>query len=260
MNTVPRPLANLIAAAAIAATSASAAAQTDEIQVYDGSIAAKGQLTLTLHTNYIIQGDTAPAFPGAVVANHSLNGVPEFGYGVADWFEAGLYLPVYSLDAGAGLGYNGFKLRALFVSPHGDARKFAYGVNFEFSVNEPRWSTSRYGGEIRGILAWHFATTDIILNPIVDTDFNGTGNLLFVPCARVDYNAGKLWSFALEQYSDFGPVNALYRANQQVHQLFAVVDRHWTNWDTEFGVGYGLTSASDPWTVKLILETSLNGH
>ena len=70
-----------------------AAAQTDEIQVYDGSLAAVHEFTLTLHTNYVITGNASPAFPGAVVANHSLNGVPEFAYGVTDWFEAGLYLP-----------------------------------------------------------------------------------------------------------------------------------------------------------------------
>ena len=63
------------------------AAQTDEIQVYDGSLAKVGEFTLTLHTNYVVNGIDTPAFPGAVVANHSLNGVPEFAYGVTDWFE-----------------------------------------------------------------------------------------------------------------------------------------------------------------------------
>jgi len=234
-------------------------AQTDEIQVYDGTLAGVHEFTLTLHTNYVISGDAQPAFPGAVVANHSLNGVPEFAYGVTDWFEAGLYLPVWSVDARSGLGYDGFKLRALFASPHADDRPFAYGVNLEFSVNAPRWDSTKYTSEIRGILAWHLGSMDVIVNPIFDTSYDGIGNLEFVPCARVDYNAGKLWSFALEQYSDFGPIKDFYPLNEQSHQLFAVVDRHWKRWDGEFGVGAGLTSASDPWTVKLILSTSLSG-
>jgi hypothetical protein len=234
-------------------------AQTDEIQVYDGSIAAVHEFTLTLHTNYVITGNDQPAFAGAVVANHSLNGVPEFAYGVADWFEAGLYLPVWSVDAQSGLGYDGFKLRALFVAPHGDQRTFAYGVNFEFSVNAPRWDTTKYTSEVRGILAWHLHEFDVILNPIFDTSFDGIGNVDFVPCWRVDYNADARWSFALEQYADFGPLKGFDPWSEQSHQLFAVVDRHWTRWDAEFGVGAGLTSASDEWTVKVIVSTALNG-
>jgi len=242
----------------LAAMPASARAQTDEIQVYDASIADPHQVTLTFHTNYVAQGLAQPAFPGAVVANHSLNGALEWAYGVADWFEAGLYFPVWSRDASSGLGYDGFKLRALFVSPHADARAFAYGVNFEFSVNQPRWSSSRYGGEIRGILAWHMSAVDIVVNPIFDTDYNGLANLEFVPCWRVAYNPNRSWAVALEQYADFGTVSDLDPWSEQAHQLYAVVDRHWERWDAEFGVGYGLTSASDPWTVKLIITTALN--
>src|SRR5262249_41523532 len=65
-------------------------AQTDEIQVYDAHIAPKGVFNLTLHDNYIASGGKTPAFPGGLVPNHSFNGVPEWAYGVASWFEAGL--------------------------------------------------------------------------------------------------------------------------------------------------------------------------
>ena len=67
-------------------------AQTDEIQVYDGSLAKPGAFNLTLHTNFIPSGLRTPAFPGAVVADKSLNGVPEWAYGVNRWLEVGLYL------------------------------------------------------------------------------------------------------------------------------------------------------------------------
>jgi hypothetical protein len=238
---------------------ASAAAQTDEIQVYDGELAKVGEFTLTLHTNYIVTGDTAPAFPGAVTANHSLNGVPEIAYGVTDWFEAGLYLPVWSLDAHQGFGLDGFKLRALFAVPHADERTFAYGVNFEFSVNAPRWDPKQYSSEVRMILAWHLKPVDIIVNPIFDTAYDGLENLDFAPCARIDYNVGTVWSFALEEYSDYGPIHDIPPWNEQFHELFAVVDHHGKTWDAEFGVGVGLTSASDQLTLKLILARSLNG-
>ena len=88
-----------------------AEAQTDEIQVYNATIAAPGVFNLTWHNNYTPSGRTSPDFPGGIVPNHTLNGVAEWAYGVTDWFEAGLYLPLYSISGSGALTYNGFKVR-----------------------------------------------------------------------------------------------------------------------------------------------------
>src|ERR1700692_2978329 len=112
-----------------------ARAQTDEIQVYDAEIAAPGVFNLTWHNNFISSGSSTPGFPGAIVPNKSLNGVSEWAYGVAPWFEAGLYFPLYSIPHDGGVLYNGFKLRTLCVTPDAASREFFYGVNFEFSFN-----------------------------------------------------------------------------------------------------------------------------
>src|SRR6266550_3674107 len=82
-------------------------AQADEIQVYDAGIADKGVFNLTWHNNYTPSGIKTPAFPGAVTADKSLNGVPEWAYGVTDWFEAGLYMPLYSVDKNQGATIDG---------------------------------------------------------------------------------------------------------------------------------------------------------
>ena len=70
------------------AGAAPASAQTDEIQVYDAAIAPVGAFNLTLHDNFTPRGNMTPEFPGAIVADKSLNGVAEWAYGVAPWFEA----------------------------------------------------------------------------------------------------------------------------------------------------------------------------
>src|ERR1700681_4014893 len=124
-------------------------AQTDEIQVYDASIAAIGAFDLTLHANYTPSGSKTPALPGGIATDRSLNGAAEWAYGVANWFEAGLYLPVYSITRNNGVVYNGMKLRALFVTPDADKRKFFYGVNFEFSFNTAHWDERTYTSEVR---------------------------------------------------------------------------------------------------------------
>jgi hypothetical protein len=243
---------------ALLAAPALAFAQTDEIQVYDGGLAPVGVFNLTVHSNFTPQGLTTPAFPGAVVADKSFNGVPEWALGVTRWFEAGLYLPLYSHDQASGWGLDGFKLRALFAVPNADDRKFFYGANFEFSINAHRWDTTHFTSEIRPIIGWHLKPWDIIVNPIVDTAYDGVKNLEFVPATRVAYNFTSGWTAAVEEYDDFGPIHAFAPAGEQAHQLFGVVDRSWKGWDIEAGVGVGLTDATDRLTLKLILARDLN--
>ena len=128
-------------------------AQTDEIQVYDAEIAEKGVFNIMLHTNFIAKGHKEPAFPGGLIPNHSVNGAAEWAWGVTDWFEQGLYLPVYTFySQGRGGSINGFKLRELFVRPHAKDHMFFYGVNYDFSVNYGYWEDRRITSEIRPII------------------------------------------------------------------------------------------------------------
>ena len=47
---------------------------------------------------------------------------------------------------------------------------------------------------------------DLIVNPILATDFNGIGKLDFAPAARVAYIRGKKVAVAIEHYAGFGPL------------------------------------------------------
>src|SRR3954470_20253399 len=186
-------------AIALAASSGKAFAQTDEIQVYDGGLADVGKFNLTWHNNFTPKGISEASFPGANVAHRSFNGVTEWAYGVTPWFEAGLYLPLYSHDKNNGGTYNGFKLRALFAVPHADDRMFFYGANFEFSINQKNWDENRFSSEIRPIVGWHLKPWDIIVNPILDTEYDGVKNLVFAPAIRVAYNISDKWAVSAEE-------------------------------------------------------------
>ena len=233
-------------------------AQTDEIQVYNAEIAARGAFNLTLHDNYALNGRKSPDFPGAIVPNHALNGVAEWAYGVTEWFEAGLYLPLYSVGANGGVTYNGFKLRALFVEPDAANRRFFYGVNFEFSRNTAHWDQTPNTQEVRPIIGWHLGSVDLILNPILDNSWKGFSSLDFAPATRLAYNINKAWAIAAEEYDDFGPLRGFNPPPQQQHRLFGVFDFSGKPWSIEGGLGFGLTSATDHLTFKLILSRDLN--
>lgn len=233
-------------------------AQTDEIQVYDSAIAEKGKVNLMLHSNFTPDGQKTPAFPGAVVSNHAFVGVAEWAYGVSDWFEAGLYMPLYSIS-NSGADFNGFKLRALFVRPHADDHKFLLGVNFEFSANQKQWDPRHYTSEIRPIIGWHFKPIDLVVNPILDTSYTGGFRSFdFAPSVRVAYNLPKDWAVAAEEYADYGELRGLLPAGEQSHQMWAVVNHQTKNFSIETGIGFGLNSASDKVTLKLMVSRDLN--
>lgn len=233
-------------------------AQADEIQVYDGGLATVGTVNITVHDNFTPKGIATPAFAGAVVADRSFNGVPEFALGVTNWFEAGLYMPLYTWDKNIGWGLDGFKLRALFAVPDAGNRTFVYGANFELSYNERRWDESRFTSEIRPIIGWHLNQVDIIFNPILDTAFNGLRNFVFAPSTRVARNFRSGWAVAVEEYADFGPLRELEPRSEQAHQLYWVIDHSGKTWDIEAGAGVSLTNGSDKLTFKLILARDLH--
>lgn len=228
-------------------------AQTDEIQVYDAMINSPGQMNLVWHNNYTPNGRQQPGFPGGTVPNHTLNGVPEWAYGVTDWLELGTYLPLYSITNDGRFQLNGVKLRALFVVPHAHDRRFFYGINFELSYNSLHWESTRFSGEIRPIIGGRVGPVDIIFNPILDTSFKGINELDFAPAERVAYNFSQVWAGALELYSDFGRIRNFEAPADQQQRLFVVVDYYGNPNSIEFGVGHGFTAASDKTIIKMMM-------
>lgn len=221
-------------------------AAADEIQVYDGGLADPGVFNLTWHNNYTISGDKTEPYP----ANHALNGVTEWAYGVNNWWEVGLYLPLYTINEGGGTRMNGFKLRTLFATPNAADRKFFYGFGMELGRNAKSWSDDLITSEFRPIVGWHLGKVDVIFNPILGTNYkDGLGGLAFSPSTRVAYNASKNWAFALEEYAGLGTLNDLH---SETHQLYGVVDYAGESFELQAGLGFGLTDASDNTVFKLI--------
>src|SRR6202795_4463567 len=170
----------LVGAACLAPAAARA---VDEIQVYNGEIAATGQWTLQQHFNYAINGRKEPDFPNGLVPHHALNGTPELAYGVNAWWEMGWSAP-FAVDRDGRFYSDGFKIRQLFVTPDAAKREFFYGVNFEFGYATPKFSPTRFNMEIRPIIGIRKGDYEFIVNPIVDVGFGNDGDVEFVPAAR----------------------------------------------------------------------------
>jgi hypothetical protein len=193
---------SVLAGAVLSIALGQPASATDEIQVYKAGIAEVGQLTIQQHLNYVALGQKDPPFPGGLVSNHSLNGTPEFSYGLTDWWEIGLYLPFAVQDQK--FMPDAFRLRTLFVSPHAEQRDFFYGNNLEFSNTTPPFAQTRFTLEVRPIIGVRNADYEFIVNPIIDAGFGKLGEVDFAPSER---SAG-------------GPINPMSR---HLHALSATL-------------------------------------
>ena len=61
----------------------------------------------------------------------------------------------------------------------------------------------------------------------------------------------------LEYYSDLGTTSHLLSMSRQSNVLFAAIDADVRFFNLNFGVGRGLSSAADRWTVKAIFGFTL---
>jgi hypothetical protein len=246
----PSRLALLVA---IAIQFAAPAVQaTDEIQVYNASIAPLRTFTLQQHLNYVWSGSPTADFAGSFASHRTLNGTPELAYGVTDWYEIGLYAP-FAFDSSGAFLPGGFKLRHLFVSPNADQHSLFGGLNIELSYLTPRFSQSAFAVELRPILGVRDLGWEFIVNPIVDVSFGTSGSADFTPALRLARSIGKDTMLGIEYYGDFGSIGHFSPAADQRHTMFGVVDFNAFGFDVDFGVGVGLTDASDKIVTKLII-------
>ena len=242
----------LLTAFCLAAATGSAAAG-DEIQVYNAEINPPGKLSLQLHGNYVPRGRMDPGYPGGMVPDGAWNGTPEFALGLTDFWEVGLYFP-YGVTRGGDFAAGGAKLRTLLASPHAHDRRFFYGVNFELGYQPRLFEETHWNTEIRPIIGWRRAPVELIVNPIVDVALSGPRHTIeLAPAARLAWLFSPNWAAGIEHYADFGPIDAFEPNGRQLQETFLVGDYSGSKIDVDFGVGRGLTSASDHWTVKFIL-------
>jgi len=139
------------------------------------------------------------------------------------------------------------------VSPNAEQRNFFYGVNFEFSNTTPKFSQTRFALEIRPIIGIRNADYEFIVNPIVDIGFGKNGEADYAPAARVARKLDKDLFVCLEYYADFGEIGNFAKLADQQHTVIAVTDFKLGVFDVNFGIGYGLTPASDRWVIKSIV-------
>jgi hypothetical protein len=232
---------------------AQAAAAPEEIQVYTNDVNAPGEFGLELHVNYVLEGLRAPAYSGQLPTNHMLQVTPEFSYGFAKNWDAGLYL--LSSRASDGNVYaNGAKLRVKYIAPAEGA--IFWGINVEYGRTSKRVTESNANIEIRPIIGWRNDKWLVSFNPIVGVAVTGTVSRepSFSPAVKVARAIKEGIQLGFEHYADMGGIHHMPAFNQQEHTFYGVIDIERKGFDLNFGIGRAITGGTaDKWVAKMIV-------
>lgn len=233
------------------------AAAPEEIQVYTDDVNEPGEFGLEMHLNYVADGPRTPAFAGALAPRHLLQITPEFSYGFAKNWDAGLYL-LSAMAADGNVYGNGAKLRIKYIAP--SAGSFFWGLNMEIGRTSRRVTESNTNIELRPIIGWRGGPWLVSFNPILGVALSGdvSRELSIAPAFKVARSVGEGVQVGFEHYADLGGVNHISAFNRQEHTFYGVVDIQKKTFDLNIGIGRGVTSAAEKWVAKMIIGIPFN--
>ena len=257
------PRAALLAMLVVIAGGKHARAQNDyEIQVYGSDTVAPKTTMLELHSNFTAAGsypEPGSEYPsqGVYPTNHAQHETLEITQGITNWSEVGFYVFTSINGNGQGWQWVGDHIRPRVRAPDGWHWPVGASLSMEFGYVRPEFDKDTWTWEIRPIIdkqigRWYFA-----VNPAFERSFHGPSvpqGVGFAPDAKFSYDFNKYISGGLEYYSDYGSLHDIYSFHNQWQQFFPSIDLNVSpEWEINFGVGVGVTAATDHWVIKGIV-------
>ncbi len=226
-----------------------------EIQVYPYETVAPGHTMVELHSNFTFQG-TKTSDSGLYPTNHQLHETLEITRGVTDWFETGFYI-FTNAQSQVGWDWVGTHIRPRFRIP--EEWKWPVGISISNEIGYQRrpYSTALWDWEIRPIIDKQIGPWYLSFNPTFDRALQGPDTKLgfqFSPNFKIGYDINKKVNAGFEYYGALGPITGFDRLHDQQQQLVPCVDLNLSpKWEFNFGVGVGVTQATDHLLVKMII-------
>lgn len=247
----------LLAGFALTGMPTAFAALSDEVQVYDDSINEPGEIGLEVHVNRSASGRRQQNYPGEVTPSRGLRVTPEISYGLSHDVDVGLYIPLL-FDSLAASQYAGPKFRAkwLPVRPGEDGGLFL-GINWELATVGRRFEEARNGMEFRPIIGYRQPEWAVIVNPVLSYDVTKgyrAGGMNFSPALKLSKTLAAGLAGGIEYYAELGKLAHLSPRAEQSHTLYLAIDVDRKPLIFNFGIGRGLNSATDKWTLKAIFD------
>ena len=225
-----------------------------EYEVYSTNISKPGTGELDIHTNFVPSGSQFDT-PEGRATNRAFRSSVELSTGLSSWLEASVYAVGYA-RSGAGLSYVGNRARLTASAPQRWSLPLDLGLSQELSFARPGYSEHRWAYEITPIISRKFGAASLTLNPALERAVNeGAAFWELEPRAQLGYTLDGDEGLALEYYSVLGPISGFDARREQIHQLFATASGEIPGGiEAGVGLGRGLTSDSDRWTITTRLE------
>lgn len=233
-----------------------------EVQVYGSELTPPKVTMFELHSNFTASGSKG-VVDGVLPTNHAVHETVEITHGFNDWFECGFYI-FTSIQPDGGWYYVGSHIRPRFTIPEKYHLPVGISISNEIGWQRPNFSLDTWTWEIRPIVdkkinRWYFA-----FNPTFDKSFHGPSKSLgfeFSPNVKFSYDVTKKLAAGVEYYGAYGPVTGFDPLREQQQQILPAIDVDFGNkWEFNFGVGVGVTGATDHLLVKAILGYRFNLH
>jgi len=237
---------------------ASALAIQEEIQVYDDDIHPPAEYGLETHINTTPRGRKTPDYPGDVPPYRGVRLTPEFSRGLTPTLEGGLYV-LSTSDAQGTYYVSGTKVRLKWLPVHDkDSGGWYFGSNHELSWIDPEFSESRRGYELRVIGGYRARDWMIGANAIIGWSLSSghRGSPDTTLAYKATYDVARGIALGAEYYNDIGTLADRLPGELQARTLYLIADMDRGDWSLNFGVGHGLTPATDNWTIKAIVGHS----
>jgi hypothetical protein len=226
-----------------------------EIQVYGADTVAPGSTMVEIHSNFTVDG-SKKVIDGVLPSNHAEHETLEITQGFTNWFETGFYV-FTSIQPDSGWQWVGDHIRPRFRVP--DSWQWPVGVSLSQEIGYQRaaFSPDTWTWEIRPIVDKKIGPWYLSFNPSLDRSWHGpsvNNGVEFSPNAKVSYDFTKKIAGGVEYYGAYGPITGFDPLRDQQQQIIPSIDLDLgPEWEFNFGVGVGVTRATDHLLIKCIL-------
>jgi hypothetical protein len=239
----------------LAAASAALAQDNYEIQVYASELVPPKNTMVEIHSNFTVNGSKT-VVDGVQPTNHAEHETLELTQGFTDWFETGFYV-FTTIQPNGGWQWVGDHIRPRVAIPEKWHWPVGLSLSQEIGYTQAKFTGDTWTYELRPIIdktigPWYFA-----FNPAFDRSLHGPSvnqGWTFSPNVKFSYDITKKIAGGIEYYGSTGPATEFAPISQQQHQIFPTIDLNVSPvWEFNFGVGWGLTPATDHLIVKCIV-------
>ncbi|MBV8503460.1 MAG: hypothetical protein JO006_17305 [Paucibacter sp.] len=232
---------------------ANAHAASEEIQVYLDDKEAPGAMSVDWHLNRVTTGRRTPDYAGEQPPGGVDRVTPELNLGLTPTLELGAYA-LSSRSAQGDWRADGAKVRLKYIAEHDEEHGVYWGANLEVGRESRLTAPVPWNAELKGIVGIYMGPWLAGANLNLDRPISAAAGPTTVDVDfRLSRRLSPETSIGVESYNELGPLRRLAPLNQGSKALFAVVDTQIAGIPIEAGVGRGLTTEADRWTIKMIV-------